>query len=103
MVAAMRFSDIGPSAYGDENAKPGMLATTTWKSGSRSAKSSCSANVWGQPCITRRAGASARSDRRCAKCTSASPIVAMNCGCRLSHASRARQSHSIQLSMSSRR
>ena len=93
IVAAIRRSDIGPSAYGDENAKPGRLATTTWKSGSRSAKSSCSANVCGQPCITRSAGASARSDRRCTKCTAASSIWAMNCGCRLSHASRARQSH----------
>ena len=48
MVAAMRLSDMGPSAYGDENAKPGRLATTTWKSGSRSAKSSCRANVCGR-------------------------------------------------------
>ena len=62
-----RCSVMGPSAYGGENAKPGRLGTTTWKSGSRSAKSSCSENRCGQPCITSRAGASARSARACTK------------------------------------
>ena len=60
IVAARRTSVTGRRRTASRSRSRESSGTTTWKSGSRSAKSSCSANMCGQPCMTSSAGASSR-------------------------------------------
>ena len=99
-----RLGDIGPSAYGDENAKPGRLGDDDVEVGQQVGEVELQAEQV-RPAVHRRGarGHPRCADCRCTKCTVASSISARNCGCRLSHASRARQSKSSQDSTSERR